>query len=739
MNSDSRKSLPSRIVQDNHSTDNLTNYTNGYYPDELLSQSGGLDLKEFITVLTRRKKLILATAFTTLLLALIITLMMPPTYRATSTLKIERYANGPSESILNAEASRSDRDFFETQIQLIQSKTLARRVIDQLNIATKGTPTSLTAKIKQLFGTEPKAKEQNNDQIELLFLDNLTVKPISNSQLLSISYDSSDPKLAADINNAIAKTFVRQNLERRFETASSYKNYVSENLEETRKSLEVAENKLNNYARENNIVQNIDGESASSYTLKKRAEELVIAENERIDAEATYRLALKSPQNNSVSVSTINDPYIISLRKAAARLETQYQKIKNKRKRSARRLRTQIDKLREQVTTEGTSINEALHTGFLAAKEKESMLREEFNKLKKSSLNLQVKNTTFNRLKREVEINQLSYDKQLEQLMAASVAGRTGTNNISIIDKAGVPSRKFKPSLKTNLAFGLLLGLLLGMGIAFLREFTDDSIKDSDTLEKLSGLPVLTLLPNIENVSPKKLALHTALEPRSTLAEAIRSLRTSLRFSTRSGAPQSIFITSSAATEGKSTIALNLATAYAQAGNSVLLIDADLRKPSIHNLLELENDNGLTNYLSSTDSEHGDISHNCMIKNLSVITSGPIPPDPVELLSGNKMVELLETASQQYDHIIIDGPPILGLADALVLSNLSNATIVAIEAGKTRKATLLDALKRLDRANANIIGSVLTKISKSVNPNYNQAYYSYTPVQKTGKISQIKG
>ncbi len=739
MNSDSRKSLPSRIVQDNHSTDNLTNYTNGYYPDELLSQSGGLDLKEFITVLTRRKKLILATAFTTLLLALIITLMMPPTYRATSTLKIERYANGPSESILNAEASRSDRDFFETQIQLIQSKTLARRVIDQLNIATKGTPTSLTAKIKQLFGTEPKEKEQNNDQIELLFLDNLTVKPISNSQLLSISYDSSDPKLAADINNAIAKTFVRQNLERRFETASSYKNYVSENLEETRKSLEVAENKLNNYARENNIVQNIDGESASSYTLKKRAEELVIAENERIDAEATYRLALKSPQNNSVSVSTINDPYIISLRKAAARLETQYQKIKNKRKRSARRLRTQIDKLREQVTTEGTSINEALHTGFLAAKEKESMLREEFNKLKKSSLNLQVKNTTFNRLKREVEINQLSYDKQLEQLMAASVAGRTGTNNISIIDKAGVPSRKFKPSLKTNLAFGLLLGLLLGMGIAFLREFTDDSIKDSDTLEKLSGLPVLTLLPNIENVSPKKLALHTALEPRSTLAEAIRSLRTSLRFSTRSGAPQSIFITSSAATEGKSTIALNLATAYAQAGNSVLLIDADLRKPSIHNLLELENDNGLTNYLSSTDSEHGDISHNCMIKNLSVITSGPIPPDPVELLSGNKMVELLETASQQYDHIIIDGPPILGLADALVLSNLSNATIVAIEAGKTRKATLLDALKRLDRANANIIGSVLTKISKSVNPNYNQAYYSYTPVQKTGKISQIKG
>jgi len=725
MNSDPIKNLPSHIPQDSR--------TSNFYPEELLEQSGGLDLKEFISVLSRRKKLIFTTALTTVLLALLVTLLMPPTYRATSTLKVERYATGPSENLFNTEASRSDRDFFETQIQLIQSKTLARRVIDQLNIAAKDTPTSLTAKVKQLFGAKPKVEGQNTDQIELLFLDNLTVQPISNSQLLSISYESSDPKLAADINNAVADTFVRQNLERRFDTASSYKDYVSENIEVTRKSLEVAENKLNDYARKNGIVQNIDGESASSYTLRKQAEELIIAENERIEAEATYKLALKSPKNNSVSVSTINDPYIISLKKAAARLETQYQKFKNKTTRTPRRLRKQIDKLRDQVTTEGTSINDALHTGFLAAKEKENMLREQFEKLKNSNLNLQGKSTTFNRLKREVEINQLAYDKQLEQLMAASVAGKVGTNNISIIDKAGVPSRKFKPSLKTNLAFGLLLGLLLGMGIAFLREFIDDSIKDADALEKLSGLPVLSQLPKIKNVTPKKLALQTALEPRSTLAEAIRSLRTSLRFSTRSGAPQSIFITSSAATEGKSTIALNLATAYAQAGSNVLLIDADLRKPSIHKLLELENNSGLTNYLASTNSTHNDISHNCMVKNLSVISSGPIPPDPVELLSGNKMVELLETASQQYDHIIIDGPPILGLADALVLANLSDATIVAIEAGKTRKATLLHGLKRLERANANIIGSVLTKISKSVNPNYDQAYYSYAPIQKTGK------
>ena len=725
MNSDSQKNLPSRISQGEYSS-GLTRYPSGVYPEELLEQSGGLDLKEFITVLSRRKKIIILTTILTTLLALIITFLMQPTYRATSTLKIERYAVDSNVNILNAESSRSDRDFFETQIQLIQSRTLARQVINKLNITEKKPKNGIKTKIKKLLGFKEESKGNNADQIELLFLKKLIVKPINNSQLLSISYDSSDPVLAADINNAIADTFVRQNLERRFETASDFKSYVTRNLEATRKSLEVAESNLNTYAIENNIVQDSEGQSTSIHTLKKYAEDLIIAENDRIEAEATYKLALKAIKDSTTSISTINDPYILSLKKAAARLETQYQKLKYKRTRSARNLRKRIDSLREQISTEGSSINSALHASFLAAQEKETMLRTKFENLQTNSLKLQSKNAKYNRLKRIVEINQLAYEKQLEQLMAVNIAGKIGTNNISIIDKASIPSRKLKPSLKTNLVLGLLLGLLLGMGIAFLREFVDDSIKNSNTLEKLSGLPVLSQLPAIKKMTTKKLALQTALEPRSILAESIRSLRTSLRFSTRNGSPKSLFISSSAATEGKSTVALNLATAYTQSNEKVLLIDADLRSPSIHNLLELENISGLTNYLTSEYSDSADISHNCMIKNLTVITSGPIPPDPVELLSGDKMMTLLKNAIEQYDHIIIDGPPILGLADALVLANLTDATLIAVEAGKTRKTILLNALKRLERSNANLVGTILTKISKTVSPDYNQAYYSYS-------------
>jgi len=738
MNSDSRNNLPMRsdsLESNNPHNNNLINHPNNVYPEELLETAGGLDLREFITVINRRKKLVMTTALVMMLLALLLTLLMQPVYRAYSSIKVERYAANANVEILNAEASRSDRDFFETQIQLIQTKALAQRVIDQLGLDKKAAPTGLLSKLKIMLGSDPASEQDNKESMTEIFLENLSVKPISNSQLLSISYDSSNPQLAANISNAIAKTFVRQNLERRFDTASSYKTYVTDNIEVTRKSLEDAEQRLNTYAKENNIVQGADGESTSTHTLKKQAEELVAAEKERIEAEAAYEIYKNDPSADPASI--INNPYILSLKKASVRLQSKYQAFRNKRSRSARNLKKEMEGLQRQIAIEAESIKLSFKSKFLESQQKEKMLRLQLDKLKVKALNQQSKNTKYNRLLREVEINQLAYNKQLEQLMAVNVASNVGTNNISIIDKASPPTKKHKPSLKTNLLFGLLLGLLLGMGIAFLREFIDDTIKDSLLLEKISGLPVLSQLPELKVKTSKEVALQAAIKPRSALSESIRSLRTSLRFSTRNGTPQSIFITSSAPGEGKTSIAVNLAIAYAQAGSKVLLIDADLRNPSIHKLLEINNMEGLTSYLADPQAVNSDISHSSMIKNLKVVTSGPIPPAPVELLSGNKMTELLDMTRSSYDHIIIDGPPVLGLADALVISNLSDATIVAVEAGKTRKTKLLDALKRLERANANLVGSVITRISREVNPEYDQQYYSYATVQKVAPIRSV--
>lgn len=715
-------------------TNNNKSLSNDFYPEELLDDSRGLDLKEFLNVISRYKKLIISTALLTMLLALIFTLMMKPIYRAYSSIKVERYAANPSVQILNPETSRSDRDFFETQVQLLQTKTLANRVITEMGLDKKQDTTGFVYNLKKLFKAESNTPTARNlSEAEEIFLKNLIVSPVNNSQLLSISYDSTDPQLAADITNAIAKTFVQQNLERRFDAASSYKEYVSENIEITKKSLDDAESRLNEYAKNNNIVQDADGQSTGSYTLKKQAEELVLAEKERIEAEAAYSSYLNNPDATPASIS--NDPYILSLKKAASRLETKYQSYKNRTTRTPRRLRKQIDEVLAQIETESENLKSSFRNRLLEAQQKEKMLRVQLSKLREGALNTQTKNTSYARLLREVEINQLAYNQQLEQLMAVNIASNVSTNNISIIDAATPPTKKYKPSLKTNLAFGLLLGSLLGLGLAFIREFIDDSIKTSKLLEQTTGLPVLSQLPDLRKLGPKKMALQSALEPHSPLAESIRSLRTSLRFATQNGAPKTTYITSSIAGEGKSTLALNLATAYAQTGKKVLLIDADLRSPSMDYLLELKDaqnksSRGLTNYLTSMDMVNSEVVQTCLVDDLDVITSGPVPPDPVELLSGPRMTELLESNARKYDHIVIDGPPVLGLADSLVLANLAEATIVTVEAGKTKKSALLDSLKRLERANANILGTVLTRVSKQNNPDYNLEYYTYSNSKK---------
>ena len=735
MSVDNNQRLPSRVSNNQSSNGQVVPHPSSVYPEELLAPSSGLDLKEFIGIIMRRKWLVAAIALLTLLAVLLITLMMKPVYQATSTIQIERNAKQIiSGNMFESVESRSDKDFHETQRKLIQSRALARRVINQLGLDTKDTSFGLVSSIKKALGMS--VTDQNSaERTEALFIENLTVQPVSNSQLVAINYDSTDPKLAADITNAIAKTFVRMNLEKRFDTASYSKEFLSENIQQVRQTLETSERALNDYARQYGIVQDVDGESTDTFSLKKLSEELVKVERERIEAESLYAQARNADLSDPTTIATLSkDPEMqekgSDLAKLIADRDAQIKRSTSGTSRTIRRLTGQVTRLRAEINAEASTVLATLRSDAEAAKIRQDLIREQLSGLKNSAITTQGNSIKYNTLKREVESNRILYKELLQQFKQVSVAGSVGTNNISIIDKAGVPYEKHKPKLRNNLAFGLLLGLMLGMGAAFLREFMDDSLKGSDEVERITGLPVLGLLPNIKNQSDDQIALLAHTDPRSPLAEAIRSLRTSLKFSTQLGAPRVTFVTSSNPAEGKSSIALNLATAYAQIGSKVLLVDADLRNPSIHHLLKLENLEGLTNYLAGAGNAT-EISRPCLIKQLRVITSGPIPPDPVELLSGKRMQQLLDVSLNEFDYVIIDGPPVIGLADALVLSNLADATILTVQAGKTRKASLLATLKRLERTSGNIIGTLLTRVDRSSNPEYNEdSYYTYTSTKK---------
>ena len=329
-----------------------------------------------------------------------------------------------------------------------------------------------------------------------------------------------------------------------------------------------------------------------------------------------------------------------------------------------------------------------------------------------------------------METNRELYNGLLQRIKEVGVAAGVGSNNISIIDKGEVPSAAYKPNLKRNLQIALVIGLLGGIGLAFLFEHLDDTIKSSADVEKLTGLPMVGVVPEVRlQDESESIALKTWAEPKSAIAEAYRSCRTTLAFSSETGTPKILHIASSIAGEGKTTSAISLALTYVQAGSNVLLVDCDLRNPSLHNELALSNEVGLTNYLVG-DHRPSEIIQTGVVDGLYVLTTGPLPPNPAELLDSNRMAEFLDTAADKFDVVILDGPPVLGLADALILANMASASIMVVDAGVTRSGALKGSVQRLRHAHAHVLGVLLVKYGQGrsgygYDYQYHYNYYSY--------------
>ncbi|RZL08931.1 MAG: polysaccharide biosynthesis tyrosine autokinase, partial [Rubrivivax sp.] len=334
----------------------------------------------------------------------------------------------------------------------------------------------------------------------------------------------------------------------------------------------------------------------------------------------------------------------------------------------------------------------------------------------------------YNILKREVDTNRQLYDGLLQRFKEVGVAGDVRANNISIIDRAEVPRWRFKPNLMLNLAIGLLLGGMLGVLVAFLLEFLDDTLKTPDDVEQKLRLPVLGIIPRL---GPKESVVDIARDTRSSFSEAYRSVRTALQFSTDHGVPKTLLVTSTGPGEGKSTTALALARNFAELGKRVLLIEADMRNPSLHRTLGLDGHGmGLSNLLAGA-ATLAQSTLDATDERFKVILAGPLPPNPAELLSGSKLVSALTIACEHYDQIIIDGPPVLGLADAPILANVVEGTLLVVNSSKTRISAAQAGLKRLLSARARVVGALLSKYDpRSAGYGYGygyqyESYYAY--------------
>ncbi len=697
-----------------------------------------INLIDYWHTLLRRKWTVIGFFIVTLAVTVTSLYLTSRVYRATVLLKIEPESENKGRKLDEAMGDASyiyDPEFYQTQYELLRSRTLAERVVESLNLDSGDDEDAAS---DEASGEDAAVATAKRHAVLVSRIRGKTfVEPVRNSKLIKLHFDSTDPQKAALIANALADTYIKSSLERRYNASADAKNFLEQRIVQVKAKLEDAEHKLYAHAREQGII-NIDtkeNQSLLTAQLQEKTQALAEAERQRLTAESIFRESRNNDGHGSSKI--LADPLLQKLKENKAKLELTYQEKISLFKPDYPvmvQLQEQINQINAEIVAEINSLRSALEADYQLALNKENMLKADVANLKEEVMKRQDAGSDYNILKREVETSRALYDGILQRLKEIGVASGISTNNIAVIDPAEIPLTPYKPNVKLYLLLGAFLGLLGGVGLAFLFERLDDTVKLPEDLER-QRLATLGLIPlaksDKHNAEEVPLHLISHFDPRSSTAEAYRSLRTALMFSTSAGAPKVLHLTSSAQGEGKSTSAINLAIGFTQLGQRVLLVDGDMRRPSLHRMLTIDNARGLSHYLSG-EARPAEISHPAGVPNLFVIPAGPLPPNPGELLASARMVELVALAAEKFDRVIIDGPPVLGLADALILCNIAQHTIMVVAAGKTTRSHLGSSLKRLQGARANLLGGLLTMINQqaggySYYHNYSYDYHGGRP------------
>ncbi|MBU1325353.1 MAG: polysaccharide biosynthesis tyrosine autokinase [Alphaproteobacteria bacterium] len=701
--------------------------------------SGALtfDLGEYWRLAVKYHLVIIGALVGALLIGAAVSFLTTPTYTSMATLKIDRETERvlDVEEVAPRESLASSEEFFQTQYGLLKSRSLAERVIDSLGLA------SSDDFIKAMGGTAPERGDRTaaeflslrRQQVISLVMANFGVSPIRGSRLVLITFESPDPALAARVTNAYAENFIQANLDRRFESSSYAREFLEEQIAQTKAKLEATERSLVEYADAQGIInlseagptgagqtQSLQGSNLSTLNAA-----LAAATAQRIAAEQRWRQARSSPLTSLPEF--LQNPAIQRLTEERARLDAQYQqndRIYQGEWPAQSQLRGQIEELDNQITEIGRGILRSIEGQYIIAANNERALQGRVDGLKGEVQDLRGRSVDYNILMRELDTSRTLYDALLERYKEVGVTGAVASNNISIVDRAEVPRGPSKPNVTINILLAALLGLGLGVLAAFVLEALDETLATPEDAETKLGLPILGVIPLLARQETPAEALNNV---RSPMSEAYYALQTALKFSTPNGLPTTILFTSSRPAEGKSTSSFATSLYLARIGKRVLLVDGDLRNPSMHRVVGVSNTVGMTNLLAG-DSVLADAVQPTKEANLFMVSAGPLPPNPVELLGGDRLRSLLAEMQREFDHIIIDGPPVLGFGDAPLLASTVEGTLFVLESKGTRRAQARGAMRRLLVSDARLLGGILTKfnIKAAQYGGYDYAYdYNY--------------
>lgn len=712
---------------------------------------GGVEpsLRDYLDVVLKWRWLIVAAFVVSVGVAAALVYRMPRIYRAMATIELSpnapRYLGNGVQDVAETGSNFywQTKEFFETQYQVIRSRAVAQRVVDELGLATDAAFLGLEKVADPKERAAAMARADPAGKLQAM----INVEPVKDSRIARLTIDDTDPERATRLTNALADAYIEQNLERKLDLTRAATQWLSDQLDDLRVKLETSEVELHDFKRRNDILAKSfeDRQAIVSRKLIEFNDTLTRISIHRAELEsrakvledARKRVAQGDTAALDAVPSVAKSPAVGALRLRLLTLDEELAAARGRylEKHPARiELESKVVEVRQALDTEVRKVLLAAQFEASEAEQTEKNLRSLIAGTEREALALNEHEPDYAKLKREQEQNQRLFSLVLQRLKDAELTGMLRTNSIQVLDAALVPKAPVKPNRKAILLVAGVMGLLVGLGLAFLFEYLDNTVKTHDDVEQVLGLPFLGIVPRMR-VPEKGLSeleqaryhdMYVFRKPKSSVAECIRSVRTNLLFMTPDKPLKRLLVTSSNPREGKTTVATNTAIAMAQSGSRTLLVDTDMRRPRIHRAFGMPNDVGISSVIMG-QVKLEDAVRETPVPNLFVLPCGPIPPNPAELIHTARFKQLLQEFDGRYDRVIFDSPPVGAVADALILASVTDGVVMVCKAGKTLREHAERTRVSLEDVNARLFGVVINDLDIE-----KRSYGSYYYYQRYG-------
>ncbi len=705
-------------------------------------------LRDYLDVILRRRWLVINCLLIVFVSVLIFTLSQTRLYTASTTIEVgSRNQNVTKFQDVETSDLRAT-EYYDTQVELVQSREILGRVADRLDLANHpvwlgdgkpGLIDQFKAMVKGvILSLIPKNRKKSENAAEMdwemierqnlidFVAGGLDVSSSRTSMLIDIGFTSSDPNLSQAVANSVAEEFVRWQMEKKLEASDMARNFLMKQIDRAKINLEKAEEALNGFAKKARIVSMDSKLNSVLGQLEKLNEALAVAKADLIEKKAAFEQAKKD--GPSALSEVMESPMIGQLKADYAAIQAEYERMAvtfHDEYPQVKALIGRMNSIKERILAEEEKVFRTIQHRYESAKAKVAQMEKRMEAQKQLTLDLNERTTQYAIMAREVETNKQIYQSLLERTREIESMAGISSSAIHVVDAAAFPLFPSKPNVKRNMMLAIVLGVMGGIGLAFFLEYFTDRVANPDEISDRYQIPILGVAP-LTKKGIFQLEKAFVEDPRSPFAEAMRTTRVSLQLSGAGDKSKSFVLTSTKPGEGKTTLATNLALTFAGAGEKVVVVDADMRRPRIHKVFNISEDQmngcGLSSFLAGAKGDK--LLQSNGVGNLRLVASGPIPPNPVELLASNRFAKLIKALEKRFDRVIVDGPPHQGFADILVLCQHVGGVVLVSSIGETTRESLRHFKKSMMNVNGHILGCIINKVDLTKRYGY-QSYYKY--------------